>query len=152
MSIEQTLERIAVALELLSGITPRTEMTADTAVRIPEAMGAAEAAEVKRAGAEPEPPKRRGRAPKAPEAAAPEAPPPEVAAESTAAPQEITIERLRSALVEYGSLTSTDEGFKLMATHSGAKKISDIPPERRWAVYQATLDAIRAARKAKEAA
>jgi hypothetical protein len=138
MTIENTLERIAVALERLADAKHtetflKPEATASTdeiAASMAVAGKAAVATEAKR----------RGRPAKIVEAA-PEVTP-QVTPEVT--PQvEVTKDALRAALVAYQGLCGNDPkpARAIMATHGGADVLAKVPVERYAIVLQAVNDA-----------
>ena len=159
MTIENTLERIAVALERLAEefggpeVPPLTNSPLSAAIdRIKVAAPLAEAASaastdeiaasmaVAAKAAVATEAKRRGRPAKAPEVVT-EAAPPVVTEASPAV--EVTKDALRAALVAYQRLCSNDSkpARAIMATHGGADVLAKVPVERYAIVLQAVNDA-----------
>lgn len=136
MTIENTLERIAVALEALAAA--KLPVPSDP---IPLSNAPPEVQQAVAAAMPAEAPKRRGRPPKTQEAAPSAAEP---AAESEATEQEVTIDMLRAELVRYANLPGigSDTARKLMHTHSGAETLKAVPKDRIAVVYRAVQDAI----------
>lgn len=138
MTIENTLERIAVALErlvaeklpALTDPLPLPEVPPDgqplAAAAIPEAQ-----------------PKRRGRPPKTAEAAPAAAEPAAEAPPPAGPPAEVTKDDVRRALISYQAACGNDvsKARALLATHGGADVLANVPAERYAAVRQAALDA-----------
>lgn len=153
MTIENTLERIAVALERLADakhteIFLQPEATEPPPESITESIQKVFKNLPKPTASNPpaEMPKRRGRPPKTQEAAPPPAEDPvaEPAAEGEAPEQEITLDLLRAELVRYANLPGigSDTARKLMHVHSGAETLKAVPKDRIAVVYRAVQDAI----------
>lgn len=134
MTIENTLERIAVALEAL------------VAEKLPVLTGPPDAQPEQPRPSAPtaaEAPKRRGRPPKTTEAAPAAAEPAAEAPPPAGPPAEVTKDDVRRALISYQAACGNDvsKARALLATHGGADVLANVPAERYAAVRQAALDA-----------
>lgn len=139
MTIENTLERIAVALEALAAA--KLPVPSDP---IPLSNAPPEVQQAVAAAMPAEAPKRRGRPPKTQEApvlVGEEGPPPPP---GSPVEQEITLDMLRAELVRYANLpgVGSDTARKLMHVHSGAETLKTVPKDRIAVVYRAVQDAI----------
>lgn len=141
MTIESTLERIAVALEALAAAKLPVPSDPIPLSEAPPEVQAAVAAAIPEAQ-----PKRRGRPPKTqetPTLIGEEGPPPPP---GLPVEQEITLDMLRAELVRYANLPGigSDTARKLMHVHSGAETLKAVPKDRIAVVYRAVQDAIAA--------
>lgn len=148
MTIENSLERIAVALEtIVKAATPQQPANETPAPAPAPAKGRKKVASEK-----------------APEPPAPEPTPEETAEEpatdggfddepaSDPVVEDVpSKEDMIAALTELGSLIGTDEARKLMAKYGGnAKKASEVPDSKRAEVIKQAKDAKAKAEKAKK--
>lgn len=153
MTIENTLERIAVALERLADakhteIFLQPEATEPPPESITESIQKVFKNLPKPTASNPpaEMPKRRGRPPKTQEApvlVGEEGPPPPP---GSPVEQEVTLDMLRAELVRYANLPGigSDTARKLMHVHSGAETLKAVPKDKIAVVYRAVQDAIAA--------